>query len=105
MKKLFYSLVFLLGLISFNKVIAQDVKPVHFAFNALRVNDTLALLKVKATIAMHTQLFSVKKRNSDDPFVSSLQLDSSMQAYQYTSDTLTEIGNLRLVKEGASDAT
>lgn len=104
MKKLFYSLLFLSGLISFNKVIAQDVKPVHFAFSTERVNDSIVLFKIKATLANNTQIFSIKKRGSDDPFVSSLQLDSSVLSYQNATDTLTEVGNLQLVKEDASDA-
>lgn len=103
MKKLFYSLVFLLGLISFNKVIAQDVKPVHFAFSTERVSDSIVLLKVKATLTRNTQIFSIKKRGSDDPFVSSLQLDSAALAYQSVYDTLTEVGNLQLVKEESSE--
>jgi thiol:disulfide interchange protein DsbD len=104
MKKLFYSLLFLLGIISFNKVIAQDVKPVHFSFSTERVNDSIVLLKVKATLSNNTQIFSIKKRGADDPFVSSLQLDSSVLSYQNVSDTSTEVGNLKLVKEDASDA-
>jgi thiol:disulfide interchange protein DsbD len=105
MKKTFYSLLFLLGIILFNKVVAQDVKPVQFAFNSQRVNDSLVLLKVKATISKNLQLFSVKKRNTDDPFVSSLQLDSSVLKFQLTTDSITEIGSLNLVKEGAVNAS
>jgi thiol:disulfide interchange protein DsbD len=105
MKKTFYSLFFLLGIISFNKVIAQDVKPVHFAFNAQRVNDTSVLLKIKASISKNTVLFSIKKRTADDPFVSSLQLDSSLLKFQTETDTATEIGNLKLVKEVNQDAS
>jgi thiol:disulfide interchange protein DsbD len=99
MKKTFYSLLFLLGIILFNKVIAQDVKPVQFAFNAQRVNDSLVVLKIKANIAKNTELFSVKKRSADDPFVSSLQLDSSYLKYQIATDSITENGILNLVKE------
>lgn len=104
MKKLLHSLLFLSGLISFNKLIAQDVKPVQFAFSTLRVNDSIVLLKVKATLANNAQIFSIKKRGIDDPFVSSLQLDSSVVSYQNAADTLTEIGHLQLVKEADSDA-
>lgn len=103
-KKLFYSLLFLTGLISFNKLIAQDVKPVQFAFSTERVNDSIVLLHVKAKLSNNTQIFSIKKRGSDDPFVSSLQLDSSVLTYQHALDTLTEIGNLQLVKEASSNA-
>jgi len=72
---------------------------VHFAFSTQRVNDSILLLEVKATMAKNAQIFSVKKRNTDDPFVSSLQLDSSVNTFQNAKDTTTEIGNLQLVKE------
>jgi thiol:disulfide interchange protein DsbD len=104
MKKLFYSLLFLLGVISINKVIAQDTKPVQFAFNTLRLNDSTVLLKVTAQISKNVQLFSVHKRNAEDPFVSSLQLDSSLLRFQLTTDSIVEMGSLHLVKEVGADA-
>ncbi len=105
MKKLFYSLLILFGLIIFNKVVAQDLKPVQFAFNTQRVNDSLVLLKIKASIAKNVSLFSVKKRTNDDPFVSSLQLDSSILKYQNKTDSIPEIGSLKLIKEAIADAS
>jgi thiol:disulfide interchange protein DsbD len=103
MKQLFYSLLFLLGVTSIHKVNAQDVKPVHFAFNAQRLNDTSVLLKVRVQIAKNAQIFSVNKRNADDPFVSSLQLDSSLLKSQLTSDSIAEKGSLILIREGSGD--
>ncbi len=105
MKKTFYSLLFLFGLILFNKVIAQDIKPVQFAFNAQRVNDSLVLLQIKARIAKNTELFSVKKGSAEDPFVSVLQLDSSLVKYQKTTDSISEKGILKIVKDAASTAS
>jgi len=105
MKKIFYSLLFFLGIILFNKVIAQDIKPVQFAFSTQRVNDSLVLLKIKASIANNTGLFSVKKKTADDPFVSALQLDSSFLKYQISTDSIIEKGTLEIVKEANADAS
>jgi thiol:disulfide interchange protein DsbD len=105
MKKNFYSLLLLLGIILFNKVIAQDIKPVQFAFNAQRVNDSLVLLNVNAKISKNIELFTVKKSTADDPFVCSLQLDSSLIKYQSATDTINEKGILKLVKETAAGAS
>ena len=76
---------------------AQDAKPVQFSFAAVRVNDSMAYLSVKAKIKKGYALFSVKKTNPDDAFVSALAVDSSH--YQRKGDTATEIGKLQLVKE------
>ncbi|MBY0481426.1 MAG: thioredoxin family protein [Chitinophagaceae bacterium] len=99
MKRNYYSFLLFLVIALFNQVIAQDKKPVQFSFNAGRTNDSVVLLTVKATIAKHTQLFSVKKHVADDPFVSSLQLDSSAKIFQRSSDTCKEIGFIQLVSE------
>lgn len=104
MKKIIHSLLLLLGILLVNNVIAQDIKPVQFVFSTIRVNDSLIKLNVHATLAKNIQLFSIKKRGSDDPFVSSLQLDSAFQKYQIATDTINELGTLQLVKEDASDA-
>lgn len=102
MKKILFSLLLLSVSTLLHKAIAQDKKPVQFVFNANRINDSLVQLTVQATIAKNTQLFSVKKRAQDDAFVSSLQLDSSAQKFQLSSDTATELGMLQLVDESAS---
>ncbi len=104
MRKINHSLLLLLGIILFNNVIAQDTKPVQFVFSTIRVNDSLIKLNVHASIAKGVQLFSVKKRGSDDPFVSGLQFDSSVEKFQNATDTLTEIGTVQLVKEASSDS-
>ncbi|MEI6087805.1 MAG: cytochrome c biogenesis protein CcdA [Bacteroidota bacterium] len=105
MKKIFYSLFFLLGIILFNKVIAQDIKPVQFAFSTERVNDSIVLLKIKASIAKNTALLSVKKKTADDPFISTLQLDSSFLKYQISTDSIIEMGTLKIVKEDNGDVS
>ena len=57
---------------------AQDSKqPVQFVFSATKLTDTSATLTVHAVAAKGTRLFTAVKKNSDDVFLSSLQLDSS----------------------------
>ncbi|MFM1970975.1 MAG: hypothetical protein RL731_797 [Bacteroidota bacterium] len=57
---------------------AQDSKQsVQFVFSATKLTDTSATLTVHAVAAKGTRLFTAVKKNSDDVFLSSLQLDSS----------------------------
>ena len=57
---------------------AQDSKqPVQFVFSATKLTDTSATLTVQAVAAKGTRIFTAVKKNSDDVFVSALQLDSS----------------------------
>lgn len=57
---------------------AQDFKqPVQFVFSATKLTDTSATLTVHAVAAKGTRIFTAVKKNNDDVFVSSLQLDSS----------------------------
>ncbi|MEY4551816.1 MAG: hypothetical protein RL099_144 [Bacteroidota bacterium] len=57
---------------------AQDSKqPVQFVFSATKLTDSSATLTVHAVAAKGTRLFTAVKKNSDDVFFSSLQLDSS----------------------------
>jgi thiol:disulfide interchange protein DsbD len=66
---------------SFQLIAAQDVKqPVQFVFLANKLSDTSATLTVKATALNGTRIFTAVKKNSDDVFVSSLQLDSTASA-------------------------
>jgi thiol:disulfide interchange protein DsbD len=66
---------------SFQLIAAQDVKqPVQFVFLANKLSDTSANLTVKATALNGTRIFTAVKKNSDDVFVSSLQLDSTSSA-------------------------
>ena len=95
--------VFSALLISF-QTIAQDKQPVQFDFKALRVNDSTAKLVIQAKMDKAVQLFSVKQRGADDPFVSSLHLDTAAAFLLHATDTSTEIGNLQLVKEAPGAA-
>jgi len=66
---------------SFQLIAAQDVKqPVQFVFLANKLSDTSATLTVKANALNGTRIFTAVKKNSDDVFVSSLQLDSTASA-------------------------
>jgi thiol:disulfide interchange protein DsbD len=57
---------------------AQDSKqPVQFVFSATKLTDTSATLTVHAVAAKGTRIFTAVKKNIEDVFVSSLQLDSS----------------------------
>jgi len=95
--------VFSALLISFTSI-AQDKPPVQFDFKALRVNDSMAKLVINAKLEKGVALFSVKQRGADDPFVSSLHLDSAAAFLLHATDTSTEIGNLQLVKEAPGAA-
>ena len=66
---------------SFQFIAAQDVKqPVQFVFLANKLSDTSATLMVKATAQNGTRIFTAVKKNGDDVFVSTLQLDSALTA-------------------------
>ncbi len=57
---------------------AQDSKqPVQFVFSATKLTDTTATFTVHAVAVKGTRIFTAVKKNNDDVFVSSLQLDSS----------------------------
>lgn len=77
-KKILF-IVALLVVQSFQFIAAQDVKqPVQFVFLANKLSDTSATLMVKATASNGTRIFTAVKKNSDDVFVSALQLDSAL---------------------------
>jgi thiol:disulfide interchange protein DsbD len=77
---------------------AQD-QPVQFAFGYTRVNDSIVQLEAKLTIAKGVQVFSVKKRGEDDPFVSRFILDSAAAKRTVLTDTATERGSLMIDAE------
>jgi thiol:disulfide interchange protein len=91
-------LSFFLALSFFNST-AQDRRPVQFYFSASRVSDSLVNLSVKAVLSDSVQLFSVKKSNIDDPFISSLNLDSSVLKKVLSADSATESGKLITLEE------
>ena len=85
-------------------IIAQEKQPVQFAFNAVRVNDSLVYISVKASLEKGMQLFSVKPRSAEDPFISSVAFDSTVQPLLRAADTAIEKGTLQLVPDPADPA-
>ena len=78
---------------------AQKDKTVQFAFSVVPVNDSIQNLIVKTAIPKGIQLFSVKKSNEADAFISSLQLDSLFSKSLHVNDSIIEIGNLQISKQ------
>jgi thiol:disulfide interchange protein DsbD len=77
-KKILF-IVALVVLQSFQFIAAQDVKqPVQFVFLANKLSDTSATLSVKAVAENGTRILTAVKKNSEDVFVSALQLDSAL---------------------------
>ena len=87
MKKIFTLLVMVLLA---NAIIAQEKIPVQFLFSTQRTNDSLVQLKVSAKLEKGFQLFGVKKQDTDDAFISALQLDETNSARLL--DTMVEQG-------------
>ncbi len=94
-------------LVSFFSIIifAQEKQPVQISFLAKRMNDSIVHLLVKVNLDKSTQVFSVKKRGEDDPFISSLELDSLSSTYQQQTDTITENGTVQLVPESNASSS
>ncbi len=78
---------------------AQSENNVKFAFSVVPINDSIQNLTIKAIIPKGTQLFSVKKSNEADAFISSLQLDTIFSKSLHANDSVTEIGNLQIIKQ------
>jgi thiol:disulfide interchange protein DsbD len=79
---------------------AQDKSPVQFSFTAERANDSLITLFVKAKIEKGTSLFTVKKQNEEDAFVSAIHFDSVKTArYTKPADVPVEKGQLQVAKD------
>ena len=92
-----------IGIVS--KTAAQDKQPVQFSFTAERANDSLVTLFVKAKIDKGTSLFSVKKQNEEDAFISSIHFDSVKTAkYTKPGDVPVEKGQLQVVKDATLEA-
>lgn len=72
--------------------------PVHFSFSTERKNDSLVYFIVEARLDTGFFLFSAKPLNTNDAFISQLNLDSN--AAKYLSDTsIIQSANLSLVKD------
>lgn len=74
---------------------SPDDTAVQFTADIQRVSDTIAVLRIKATIATGNMLMSTRKFSEEDAFISTLELDSSLKAYQLPTDTVTEKGKIQ----------
>lgn len=76
-----------------------DSRLVHLSFHTVRLNDTSAFLSVTAKMNKGTLLFSTKKRGTDNPFVSSLNLSETSKALTRSTDTCTETGKFQIIRD------
>lgn len=74
---------------------SPDDTAVQFTADIQRVSDTIAVLRIKATITTGNMLMSTRKFSEEDAFISTLELDSSLKAYQLPTDTVTEKGQIQ----------
>ena len=81
------------------KATAQTQPSVQFSFSTSPVNDSVQTLIVSAIIPKGWQLFSVKKDNQTDAFVSALQLDTVFSKLVLMGDFVKEVGTLQLSKQ------
>ncbi len=87
--------------VSFFTAIAQNEKaPVQFSFSFTRSDDSTGFLVVKARMDSAFRLFSVKKRNADDPFISAMVFDSTAKPFSHEKDAASEIGQLQALADG-----
>lgn len=82
--------------------VAQETKPVQFAFTATRTGNDHAIITIKATVKKGVQLLSVKKQNADDAFVSQVIFDSA--SAKYLAASLQETGDLQSTFDSISGA-
>ncbi len=98
MKKLFLLAFAFILFSTSSKVAAQSDTSVKFSFRTVVVNDSLQTLLVSAVIPKGMQLFSAKKDNDSDAFVSSLKLDTHTNSFR-SYDPVAEKGSLQLIKQ------
>jgi hypothetical protein len=70
-------LFFVLVFATFCKKVSAQHNPVHFSFSTERKNDSLVSFIIKAKNDTGFFLFSAKPQNTDDAFISQLNLDST----------------------------
>lgn len=84
-----------------NYITAQDTKPVQFSFYTEQINDSTIYLIAKARIEKGAQLLSTNKQPVENPFISSIQLDSSSQKF-LVKDSIIEEGQLQALSSGTA---
>ncbi|MDR0792139.1 MAG: thioredoxin family protein [Chitinophagaceae bacterium] len=70
-----------------------------------RMNDSIVLLTVKANLEKGFALFTTHKKNPDDAFVSSFHLDSSLNKYLRSADSIKEFGTLQSQNDSVAGGT
>ncbi|CAN5723876.1 hypothetical protein BH10BAC3_BH10BAC3_23220 [soil metagenome] len=98
-----YFIVFILTTFSYTYATAQNTNPVQFSFKTERQSDSTGLLTIKAVLKEGLQLFSTKKSAPDDPFISSLSLDSGSLKSFAIKESATEKGSLQVVPVTGSE--
>lgn len=93
MLRIFRQALFFISILSSTIIFAQDTKPVHFNFEAKRISDKQAIISISAKVASGTQLFSIKKQQADDAFITSIAFDSASSIL--LKDSLNEEGNVQ----------
>ncbi|MEP6466283.1 MAG: cytochrome c biogenesis protein CcdA [Parafilimonas sp.] len=78
--------------------------PVHFSFSTERKNDSVVYLSVKAKLDRGFFLFSAKPQNTDDAFISQLNLDSNATKY-LSGINIIQSSNLSLIKDDKTSST
>ena len=71
---------------------AVGQKSIHFKDTVVRLNDSVAELRIYAKPDKGVALFSTRKFSPDDAFVSGFTPDSSMVKYLNIADVMTEEG-------------
>lgn len=98
MKKILVIVLAAIGLL--NTLAAQDKQPVQLSFAAVRANDSIVTLAVKAKMEKGVFLFTTQKQNEEDAFISAIHFDSAKTArYIRLSDVAVEKGQLQKVKD------
>ncbi len=95
MKKVIFLCFALCCLIGISR--AQDGKSLNTQVSVERINDSIAVITIKARVEKGLQLFTTNKLNADDPFISQLNFDSSNQ---YRLIGIEESSNKRTVNTG-----
>ena len=97
---------FLLFTFSFFFLFLSDFaqnNPVHFVFSTNRKNDSLVNLIVNAKLDKGFFLFSIKPKNSDDAFISQLNLDSTLSRYLVDTNII-QSSNITSIKDNKTNS-
>ncbi len=98
---LFLIFFFFVGILN---VTAQNTS-INFSSSVERLNDSTAQLNIHAIMSKGVELFSTKKTNPDDAFISTFAIDSSLKKYTRVTDSITESGKLQTLSDTALQAT